>query len=122
MKDRKPQGGLLDAVKGLLDATEALHDAVVAAVDPKSLDSALLRRDIAFELLRECADQETILPPAARACLDRVKALDEEMLEHGIAVVGQLRGERRSVQRRRSAIQAHAKRERGEPRLLTVKA
>jgi len=111
-----------EAVQKLLEATESLHSAVFANEESIRLELALDRRDKAFERLRVEAGLDVAPTAVARACLASIRSLDSEMLERGLAVGGELRAERQSVQRRRSAIQAHSKHERGEPRLLTVKA
>ena len=110
------------ATHRLLKATEALHAAVVDDTDPGTLDSVREQREKAFESLREATMGEVTPGSAARACLSRIKILDDEIISLGAEVVGQLRRQRQSLHRRRSAIHAHGKRERGEPLLLTVKA
>ena len=59
---------------------------------------------------------------ATRAVVLRVGELDEAIIGAGRSLIGALHGERLDLLRRRSAIQAHAARERGEARLVTVKA
>ncbi len=110
------------AVHALFEATVSLHESVLGEQTAAVLDAALDRRETTYQALR-AASESGIRPDAAsRACLAEIKTLDAEMRTHGMAEVGALRGQRQSVQRRRSAIQAHAKRDRGEPRLVTVKA
>lgn len=110
------------AVASLLEATRSLHSAVLGDREAVALDVALDWRETTFQALRRLAEPGLVPNAAARSDLSEIQSLDQEMLAHGIAEVGELRGRRQSVQRRRCAIQAHAKRERGEPRLLTVKA
>ena len=122
MAERASQERFDRAVQVLVDATESLHTAVLGDQEAARLDVALDRRDKAFQTLSAASKADARPDAAARACLAQIKSFDDEILAHGLAEVGELRGQRQRMQRRRSAIQAHSKRERGEPRLLTVKA
>lgn len=106
----------------LLDASEAIHAALLGSGDLDSLGLAYDQRASAFGELQGACPVGTELSIAARACIDRVRALDHEIFGLGAGAVEALRGERNALQRRRSAIQAHATREREEPRLITLKA
>lgn len=105
----------------LLEVTEGLAECVMEEAEAEALEAAYERRDAAYQALCAAADG-TVASPAARAALARVQQLDEAMMSAGSALVEALRGERRGLSRRRSAAQAHAGREREEPRLLTLKA
>ncbi len=110
------------AVIELLAATEALHAAVVDEGEVDLLFTAFDRREESFLRLQSLAGEEASPSVAASACLSRVRALDAEMLAAGVTIGGGIRDERVDLARRRSAIQAHSSRDRGEPRLVTVKA
>ncbi|GEM_PF-6864255 len=107
----------------LLDATEAIHAALFGEGEIDSLGVAYDRREVAFDALHARIEEgePPKLGPAARAAVARVRALDEEILEVGWAQATAIRDERQSLRRRRSVIQAHASRERGQPRVVTVK-
>ena len=106
-----------------LEATEIIHAALLGEGDLDSIEAAYERREVAFESLRSgVVDGEPpALGPAARAAVQRVRALDEEILEVGWAQAHAIRDERQNLRRRRSVIQAHASREREQPRVVTVK-
>ena len=117
-----PAGGFEHACLALLGATEALADCIMADVEAEELAAAFEARDSAFVALRAITRQGAAPNAAGRAALDRIRQLDEAMIAAGESLVGALRDERHDLHRRRSAIQAHASREREEPRLVTVKA
>lgn len=120
--------GLEAAVAALLVSTEALHRALAIELaegesDGAALAAAFEARARAFESLRAGHDPERWDPSSAiRAALERVRALDDEMLVLGMAGAASLQGERHGLQRRRSAMHAQLTRDRDEPRLIAVKA
>jgi len=117
-----PSHSALDrAALALLDVTEGLAECIMDDAEAELLASAFERRDVAYQALCSVADGSAP-SPAARAALERVHQLDEAMMAAGTSLLEALRGERRGLSRRRSAVQAHAGREREEPRLLTLKA
>lgn len=107
----------------LLEATEAIHAALLGDGALDALAPAYARRERAFDGLvsRVEEGEPPKLGAAARAAIQRVRALDEEILSIGGARADALRGEQIDLRRRRSAIQAHASREREAPRVVTVK-
>ncbi|MEM9175871.1 MAG: hypothetical protein AAGC67_11610 [Myxococcota bacterium] len=107
----------------LLETTEIIHAALLGEGDLDALGSAYDRREIAFDALRSAGEdgEPPVLGPAARAAIQRVRALDEEILEVGWAQAHAIRDERQNLRRRRSVIQAHSARERERPRVVTVK-
>lgn len=106
----------------LLEVTEGLAECLMEEAGAEALAAAYERRDAAYRSLCAAAADGTAASPAGRAALARVQQLDEAMMAAGSALIEALRGERRGLSRRRSAAQAHAGREREEPRLLTLKA
>jgi hypothetical protein len=118
-----PSRGADDEALELLAATEVIHAALLGDGDVDGIGEAYDRRERAFDAMRgRVVDGEPPpLGPAARAAVARVRALDEEILEVGFARATAIRDERQSLRKRRSAIQAHTTRERGAPRVVTVK-
>ncbi len=121
--------GVLEAALGeLLVATEALYEAlsldrVATEAEPDELLAAYHERERSFERLRTTPRPAGWRPSAvARACLERIRELDGEMLALGEASATALRGERHGLQRRRQAIHSQLSGEREQPRLITVKA
>ena len=116
------------ALGELLVATETLHemlslDRVTTDLEPEELAAAYLGREQSFERLRSIDRPAAwTASAAARACLERIRELDGEMLALGGASVTALRGERHGLARRRQAIHSQLAGDRDEPRLITVKA
>jgi len=110
----------------LLAATESIHEALLGGGELESLTAAYQTREAAFEALRAIVGgedgQAVSLDAATRAYVERVRTLDREILEVCGAEVTAIRDERNSLNRRRSAIQAHATRERLDARVFEVKA
>ena len=114
----------------LLESTEAIHHAIRAAFanegggdgDFAEIGIAYQRREVAFEALKACVESGATLDAATRTCVERVRSLDQEILAAGDLEATAIRDERNSLSRRRSVIQAHATRERSEPRVIAVKA
>ena len=120
----EPNGTSADATAlELLAATEAIHAALLGDGEIDGIGDAYDRRERAFEALHARIEdgEPPKLGPAARAAIQRVRVLDEAILEVGFAKATAIRDERQSLRRRRSAIQAHAAREREQPRVVTVK-
>ncbi len=126
MERKGERGDCLErAALELLEATEALHVGVtrdVGEAGDVDLDRLFARRKGAFEDLRRLVEEGGEPGPDVRARLARIRVLDREILELGSALVSQVRGQRQALQRRRTAVQAHTTRDRGEPRLVTMKA
>ena len=118
----EPEHELESVAAELLVVTEELHHAVTNDLDAAVLFTAYDRREELFYAIEAVAKRGVSLNAASRACLSRIKVLDDEMLAIGITLFGEIRGERLSLIRRRSAIAAHSSRERSVLRLLTVKA
>ena len=113
---------LLAGARELLMATQALHEGVTGDAEGSDLDQTFEWRERAFVEFRSLAEEAAPLDPAIRGILSRVRVLDEEILGLGTTLVNRIRGQRHALQRRRTVIQAHANRDRGEPRLVTLKA
>ena len=122
------EGHVEAALAGLCVATEALHallslERVTTDAEPAELAAAYCARERSFEQLRSIPRPADWTPSAAaRACLERIRELDAEMLALGEASATALRGERNGVQRRRQAIHSQLAGERAGPRVITVKA
>ena len=121
-RDGRSVNRLERAAQELLEATEALHAGVTGDIGNADLDRLFERRERAFAGLRCLVGDGGESGPGFRARLARIRVLDREILELGSALVSRVRGQRQALQRRRSAVQAHASRNRGEPRLVTMKA
>lgn len=89
---------------------------------PEALSQAYDLREAAFEVLKSAIESGESLDAAGRAHVARVRELDAALVEAGAALSESTRGERQDLQRARSVIQAHAARERDQPRLVAVKA
>ena len=116
------QSSLRQTVDSLLAATEALQESIAREAAPAELVAAFARREIAFDAIREAVAAGGHPNAANRACLARVRALDAAMIEAGRARAAATRDERQELLRRRTAIQAHALREREQPRFVAVRA
>ncbi len=114
--------GPMPEARELLRVTEALHAVVGEESPPEILRSAFAEREAAFEALREAVGANARVDAETGRVLARVRALDASMIATGEAFGVHVRGERQDLARRRSVIQAHARRERDAPRLLEVKA
>jgi len=121
-ESREQSASLESEVLALLRATEALAERVLAGEEGEPLSLAMARRDDAFDAFQARVASGGKLDAATRAVVLRVGELDEAIIGAGRSLIGALHGERLDLLRRRSAIQAHAARERGEARLVTVKA
>ena len=123
-----PHGDFEVALGLLRVATESLHallslDRVTTDTEPAELAAAYRERELCFDRLKSIQRPAGWSPSAAaRATLERIHALDDEMLALGKAGATALRGERHGMQRRRQAIQSQLAGERSEPRLIAVKA
>lgn len=106
----------------MLAATESLYEAVTLGMEVYELDELYDRRAEAFRVLQSLASRGISPDAAARAGLARIRSLDGEMLSAAVEQVDEIRDARHKLRRRRSVVQAHASRERGEPRLVTLKA
>jgi len=106
----------------LLSATEGLHDALVDEASTEAVGEAFAKRVAAFEALRVAVESGGRVGPTVRACLDRVRALDAELIGRGAELASAAQTERHALGRKRAAIQAHGSRERPEPRAVIVKA
>ena len=106
----------------LLAATEALHRALDPDGPTDALRAAWHDRVTAFEAFRDAIEAGDPVGPSVRACIDRVRELDAELIGEGARLVSAIRSERHGLDRRRAAIQAHGSRERPEPRAVIVKA
>ena len=122
MADTRRDGEVDKAATTLLAVTEQLHATLVGDGDLDALESAYDERESAFLRLRAAVEAGNAPSAAARACIGRIQSLDAEILALGGAHLLAARDERNELARRRSAIQAHGKRERSEPRVVTVKA
>ena len=106
----------------LLSSTEALHAAVLEDASAEDVAAAWSDRVAAFETLREAIEAGERVGPAVRACVERVRELDALLLEQGTRLATRIQAERQALGRKRAVIQAHATRERPEPRAVAVKA
>lgn len=106
----------------LLSSTEALHAALLDEAAAEDVAAAWAARLAAFDALREAVEAGERVGPAVRACVEHVRALDAALLEQGARLATGIRTERRALGRKRAVIQAHATRERPEPRAVAVKA
>ena len=106
----------------LLAVTEEIHSGLMEAGEVDRATSAFDRREILFSQLQRASAEGEALSAGGRTSIDRVRALDAEILALGDQRVEKIRGERHGLLRRRSAIAAHSRREREEPRLITLKA
>jgi len=103
-------------------ATEALTTALLGELPPGKLVEAQLARDEAFRALRTRIEAGESLGETGRAALRMALALDAELIALGQTLQQAIAAERRDLGRRRRTIAAHARRERGLARALTVKA
>lgn len=115
-----------DALVVLLAATESLLEAIAGGEAPEGWMGCFERREAAFAaLVRATAAvplAERPLAAAARACLDRIAALDESLLAAGQSEVARMQRERIDLGRRRQAVAAHGAHERNLARAVAVKA
>ena len=115
-----------DALIALLAATESLAEAIAGGESPECWLACLERREAAFaELARSVAERPVDRHPlaaGARACLDRIGALDEGMLGAGRSELARLQRDRIDLARRRQAVLAHGVHERSLARAVAVKA
>ena len=110
------------AAVDLQRATEGLTAALLGEVSPERLVDAQAVRDEAFRALRTRIESGERLGETGQAMLQRVRELDVELIALGKTLQQAIQGERRDLSRRRRTIGAHARRERGTARALTVKA
>ncbi len=110
------------AAADLQRATEALTAAMLRDMPAEQLVAAQNARDQAFEVLVGQIEAGEALGEAGQTALRTVRELDVELIALGRTLQDTIQGERRDLARRRRAIAAHARRERGMPRALTVKA
>ncbi len=115
-----------DALITLLAATESLAEAIAGGEMPESWTACVERREAAFAAL---VKSTTVLPvearpltAGARACLDRIAALDEGLLAAGRSELARMQRERIDLGRRRQAVAAHGAHERSLARAVAVKA
>ncbi|MBY0398870.1 hypothetical protein K2X89_01145, partial [Myxococcota bacterium] len=115
-----------EALLGLLGATESLAEAIAAGVAPEMWSACVERRESAFAALVRACDEIPIgarpLAAGARACLDRIAALDQSLLEAGTSELARMLRERIDLGRRRQAVLAHGVPERSLARAVAVKA
>lgn len=115
-----------DALVALVAATESLAEAIAGGEAPDSWTACVERREAAFSaLVRATAEmplEERGLAAGARACLDRIAALDESLLTAGRSELVRMQRERIDLGRRRQAVAAHGAHERSLARAVAVKA
>lgn len=132
MTTGKTVDALAERAQALLEATEALHAALRQDGDLDALAPAYACREAAFDALVAAAgvspastDLRALRPRlgvAGCAAIERVRALDRELLARGGAQFDAIRDERKAMRRRRAVVRAHGERERQPPRVVTVKA
>ena len=126
MSSDLPAGVLEESVFELLAATELLWQALAESSPSEDWDLLLERRGAALRSLAQgvAGDSGTlsVIPVAARACLERIAELDGAILQTGGEALLQLQKERMDLGRRRRAVLAHGLQEREMPRAVTVKA
>ncbi|MFO0687181.1 MAG: hypothetical protein U0900_00555 [Myxococcota bacterium] len=115
-----------DALVALLAATESLAEAIAGGEPPESWLACLEHREGAFADLVRCVAALPVdrqpLAAGARACLDRIAALDEGLLTAGRSELARLQRDRIDLARRRQAVLAHGVQERSLARAVAVKA
>lgn len=115
-----------DALLALLAATESLAESIAGAEPPEAWIDCVERREAAFASLVRAFESTPPdarpLTPAARACLDRIAALDESLLGAGRSELARMQRERLELGRRRQAVQAHGAHDRSLARAIAVKA
>jgi len=116
------KSSLDQAAVDLQRATEGLTAALLGEVAPDRLVGAQAARDEAFHALRTRIEAGERLGASGQAALRLVRELDVELIALGKTLQQAVVGERRDLARRRRTIAAHARRERGLARALTLKA
>lgn len=116
-------GPVVALLEELLAATEEIRAGALGETALERLVEAHARRDRAYHALVAGVDPARFVPcDRARTLLAQIRELDAELIRLGERLPRALRGRRHALQRRRSALQAHAARERDEPRVVTLKA
>lgn len=118
----KPDSPVARAAAELLAVSLALRDAIHEEADAVHLDGARAAREAAFDRLRTLIQAGSRPDPQTRVDLARLRAIDAAMIDASQECSDGILDERQSLARRRSAIQAHATRERDAPRFVAVKA
>ena len=108
--------------EGLLAATETIHAGFLADAPPAELAVARSERDACFAGLKAAIEAGAAPDRAVRAAVAHVRALDAEILSIGGRLIEAVRTERHALERRRAALQVHARRERPMARAITLKA
>ena len=111
------------AARALLATTERLAACLAEDAAVETLAAAFRQRERAFDVLREATLARGGRPePGSRDLLAQVAELDRAMTAAGGALLAAIAGERQALARRRTAVGAHAAREREAPRLVTLRA
>jgi len=110
------------ALTALLESTAALAHQLEQDFDASNLAEAYETRRESFELLRSVLGGKGLENAAQKQALAEILLLDSRILRDTQLQSSELKEERAGLSRARRAIGAHAKRGRGEPRLLAVRA
>ena len=106
----------------MLEVTELIHAGLLRGGDLDKITLAYEEREALFGDLEKGVRAGGALSAAGRVFVERVRALDAEILTVGGKQSGEIRSEQYGLHQRRAAIAAHTTRGREEPRLITVKA
>jgi hypothetical protein len=117
------KGHRLDPIASrMLEVTEQIHTGLLGGGALDAITLAYEEREVLFADLQAGVRSGDELSAAGRVFVERVRALDAEVLAIGGKQSGEIRSEQYGLHQRRTAIAAHTTRGREEPRLITVKA